>query len=335
MKLRDIAFAVPPTRYSSQEISGWSGLEQSFIENRIGVHSRAFLGPQELPSQLAAQACETLLARPGAPRRSDIGLLVVVTQSPDYKIPHSSALLQRDLGMGTGTACFDINLGCSGYVYALSIVRATMIAEGIADALIVTCDPYSRIMGRGDRDTVALFGDAATATWLSAADGAEIGKADFGTDGHKSGHLVVRKGGAAEPFDALFSENSTIAPDDAGYRLHMNGRGIFNFMMERIPNSVNRALEKNAVTKDAIDCFVFHQGSKFLLDHLARHLELPAAKVPSNVAYHGNTVSSSVPLLLAELMRGQDCLAGKRVLISGFGVGLSWATNVLRFQGKS
>jgi len=332
MKLRDIAFAVPGTRFSSQEISAWSGLEQSFIENRIGVQSRAFLGVEEAPSQLAASACEALLSRPGAPARSDIGLLVMVTQTPDYKIPHSSALLQRDLGFESGTACFDINLGCSGFVYALSIVRAMMQAEGMSDAIIVTCDTYSRIMGRADRDTVALFGDAATATWLSASAGAEIGKADFGTDGHKSEHLIVRRGGGAEPIAALFSGGAKDAEaSDAGFRLHMNGRGIFNFMMERIPRSVALALEKNGLTTDQIDYFVFHQGSKFLLDHLARHLGLPDEKVPSNVANYGNTVSSSVPLLLAELMMQEDGLAGKKVLVSGFGVGLSWATNILRF----
>ncbi len=332
MKLRDIAFAVPESRYSSQEVAQWCGLEQSFIENRIGVRSRAFLKAHELPSQLAARACETLLARDGAPSRKDVGLLVVVTQNPDYKIPHSAALLQRDLGLESATACFDINLGCSGYVYALSVVRAMMIAEGIRNALIVTCDPYSRIMGKADRETIALFGDAATATWLSADAGAEIGKADFGTDGHKSGHLIVRKGGAAEPFDALFQDEAGSGHENPGYRLHMNGRGIFNFMMERIPDSVSRALERNGLSKEGIDFFVFHQGSKFLLDQLARHLDLPATKVPTNVAYYGNTVSSSVPLLLAELMQQPGALSGKRVLVSGFGVGLSWATNVLHFQ---
>ena len=332
MKLRDIGWAVPSSRYSSEEISAWSGLEKSFIENRIGVHSRAFLGADELPSQLAARACEALLSRHGAPARGDIGLLVVVTQTPDYKIPHSSALLQRDLGLESSTACFDINLGCSGFVYALSVVKAMMLAEDIGDAIIVTCDPYSRIMGRGDRDTVALFGDAATATWMSASAGADIGRADFGTDGHKSEHLIVRSGAGAEPFASLFS-GPAAATDaaDAGFRLHMNGRGIFNFVMERIPQSVARALEKNRLRMEQIDYFVFHQGSKFLLEQLTRHLELPERKVPSNVANYGNTVSSSVPLLLAELMEEGGRLAGKKVLVSGFGVGLSWATNILSF----
>lgn len=331
MKLRDIAFAVPENRVSSADVAQWSGLEESFITDRIGVETRGFLRPDEAPSRLAAKACENLLSRPGAPARSQIGLLVLVTQNPDYKIPHSSALLQKDLGLPNATACFDINLGCSGYVYALSIVKGFMLAEGITDALLVTCDPYSRIMGRADKDTVALFGDAATASWISVGQGAEIGKLDFGTDGQKAEHLIVRRGGAVQPISSIYSCMEASAIEDADCRLHMNGRGIFNFMMERIPGSVDHALRRNDLSLSEIDYFVFHQGSRFLLDQLRQRLKVPAGKVPSNVARYGNTVSSSVPLLLAELMSQEGGLRSKKVLVSGFGVGLSWATNVLFF----
>ena len=331
MKLREIAFAVPENRVPNADVAQWSGLEESFITGRIGVESRAFLGPEESPSRLAAAACESLLSRPAAPARSQIGLLVLVTQNPDYKIPHSSALLQKELSLSDSTACFDINLGCSGYVYALSIVKGFMLAEGIADALLVTCDPYSRIMGRADRDTVGLFGDAATASWISAGQGAEIGKLDFGTDGQKAEHLIVRKGGAAQPISGIYSRMDASAIEDPDCRLHMNGRGIFNFMMERIPGSVDQVLRKNNLSATDIDYFVFHQGSRFLLDQLRQKLKLPAEKVPSNVAQHGNTVSSSVPLLLAELMSQHGGLKSKKVLVSGFGVGLSWASNILFF----
>jgi 3-oxoacyl-[acyl-carrier-protein] synthase-3 len=329
MKIRKIAFAEPQLRVSSDTVAEWTGLATDFIVNKIGVESRALLGEKETPVGLAAAACEALLNQPEAPRRCDIKLLILVTQNPDYGIPHSSALLQERIGLGHDTACFDIGLGCSGYVYALSVVKGMMLAEEIDDALLVTCDPYSRIMGRHDRDTVALFGDAATATWLSAEQGGVIGKTDFGTDGAGAENLIVRAGRAVLPISSLYRS----APEDTperDFRLKMNGRGIFNFMMARIPGSIEQALAKNNISAGDIDYFVFHQGSRFLLDQLTARVGIARERAPCNVARHGNTVSSSVPLLLSELdMAGK--LKGRKVLVSGFGVGLSWATSVIQF----
>lgn len=329
MKLRAIGTAIPRRRVGSDTIAQWSGLSEKTIREKIGIDSRAYLSPGEAPVQLATAACENLLRANPALDRSRIKAVIVVTQNPDYKLPHSSALLQHALGLASDTACFDINLGCSGYVYGLTAAKGFMLAEDIHDALLVTCDPYSRIMGKSDRDTVALFGDAATATWLSADRGAEIGKLDFGTDGAGAENLIVRAGGSAHPLSAI---DYTLQPDGEpeGLRLRMNGRGIFNFMIERVPGSIDNALRRNALTKDEVDYFVFHQASRFLLEQLASRLGLPADKVPSNLANLGNTVSSSIPLLLAELLAAGK-LSGKTVLVSGFGVGLSWATNVIRF----
>lgn len=328
MKIRAIAFAEPEREISSATVAEWTELKQDFIEEKVGIKSRRFLDADERPLDLALAACKKLFAQNNGLRLEQIKLLAVVTQNPDHRIPHNAALLQQALGLGVDTAAFDIGLGCSGYVYALSIVRSMMLAEGISDALIVTCDPYSRIMGTGDRDTVALFGDAATATWLSSKSGATIGKVDFGTDGGGAENLIVRAGGAARPVSSLYPSGEPAAERD--YRLHMNGRGIFNFMMERVPQSVERALAKNDLTLDAPDLFVFHQGSRFLLDQLVGRMKLDPAKVPSNIGYHGNTVSSSIPLLLSEL-QADGRLAGKTVVVSGFGVGLSWATTVLQY----
>ncbi len=329
MKLRRIAYAVPDERFSSEEVASWADLDATFVREKVGIESRAFLSEDETPLQLAVEACERLFESAPELDKGQIKLVVLVTQNPDYKLPHTSALLQHALELPSDVACFDVNLGCSGYVYALSVAKGFMATEGVNDALVVTCDPYSRIMGRADRDTIALFGDAASASWLSAEAGGEIGKLDFGTDGAGAENLIVRAGGAAQPMSSVHKE---ALPDIAArdYRLAMNGRGIFNFMMQRIPASVERCLEKNDLSTDAIDSFVFHQGSKFLLDNLRKKLGLDASKIPSNVRNLGNTVSSSVPILLADL-DAQLELQGQRVLVSGFGVGLSWATNVIHF----
>jgi 3-oxoacyl-[acyl-carrier-protein] synthase III len=329
LKIRQIAFASPDNRVDSDIVAEWSGLKTDFVVNKIGVESRGFLMEDERPIDLAISACEKLLAGKDAPKRDAIGLVVLVTQNPDYRIPHSSALLQHALRLPASTAAFDIGLGCSGYVYALSAAKGMMQAEDIENALLVTCDPYSRIMDRTDRDTIALFGDAATATWLSREKGGVIGRTDFGTDGAGAENLIVRVGGAAKPLTGLYHQQGGAAPD-RDLRLSMNGRGIFNFMMERIPSSVERTLSLNKVKPEDVDLFVFHQGSRFLLDQLAGRIGIPSEKVPVNIARHGNTVSSSIPLLLSELGQAGK-LGGKKVLVSGFGVGLSWATSIIQF----
>jgi 3-oxoacyl-[acyl-carrier-protein] synthase-3 len=327
MRLKAINFALPGQVVDSKTVAEWSGLQEKFIADKIGIRSRAFL-KDERPLELAKAACGRLAAESGLDLRR-VKLLVYVTQNPDYKIPHSSALLQAELGLGDDVAAFDVSLGCSGFVYALSVAKAFMVAEDISDALLVTCDPYSRIMDRADRDTISLFGDAAAAAWLSGEGGAEIGRLDFGTDGAGAEHLIVRAGGAARPFSSLYHEAPAEEPK-RDYRLAMNGRGIFNFMMTRVPTSMQRALQKNGLKVEDIDLFAFHQGSRFLLEQMRDKLKLPPEKVIINLERYGNTVSSSIPIILAEQMKAGE-LAGKKVLISGFGVGLSWATNVLSY----
>src|SRR5207245_1827145 len=302
-----------------------------FVTEKIGIESRRFLAPDEPPVSLALEACRRLFAECRDLDAGNVGLLVMVTQNPDYKIPHSSALLQDALGLGKNVTCFDLNLGCSGYVYALSVVKSLMVVESISDALLVTCDPYSRIMSKKDRDTVALFGDAATASWVSMEVGAELGKPDFGTDGAGAENLIVRLGGSANPMMSVDREKGPSEVDE-GYRLSMNGRGILEFMMQQVPLSVSRCLKKNGLSVSDVDYFVFHQASQFLLHQLRKKIGLDSAKVPCNIKEVGNTVSSSIPLLLAQ-MQAKGELVGKRVLVSGFGVGLSWATNVIQFEG--
>lgn len=329
MKVRDIAVAIPAHRVSSDTLAAWVQMDRAFITDKIGVESRAFLREEENLLDLAMVACQQLWERNPALSSRQVELLMVVTQNPDFKLPHSSALLQKALALDNNTACFDVNLGCSGYVYALSIAKGFMAAEGIADGIVVTCDPYSKIMGPTDRDTLPLFGDAATATWLSRETGGELGRLDYGTDGGGANHLIVKAGGSAYPVSNLWKDAGLQYPL-ADFRLHMNGRAIFNFMMERVPVSVKNCLVKNDLQISDIDYFVFHQASKFLLEQLGKRMNLPPAKVPCNLREVGNTVSSSIPLLLSQMM-DQRLLHQKNVLISGFGVGLSWATNIIRF----
>lgn len=315
MYIRAISSALPSVCVDAHTIHRWCGSDVAFQHKKLGIYERCLLGETETGLTLAYEACTRLFAENAALVPANVQLLAFVTQNPEYGIPHNAALLQDMLGLSATTACFDIGLGCSGYVYGLATLKALMLSERFENAILVTCDPYSKIVDRQDKDTASIFGDAATATWLSAAKGAVVGYTDFGTDGSGGKHLCITHGQHDKSF---------------GRKLHMNGRAIFNFMMQRIEPSLQSCCEKNTVSFDEIDFFVFHQASAFLLQVLGEKLFLPKEKVPLGLSHVGNTVSSSIPLVLRNMMR-QKTVLGKKVCICGFGVGLSWATGLLTF----
>ena len=327
MRLRDTTYALPNWRVATDEVAAWTQSKPGFIADKIGIKERRYLGPGQTVSDLCAQATDSLFARNPQLRKEDVDLLVLVTQNPDHRLPHTSALLQGRLELPNRCACFDLSLGCSGWVYALTVLKGLMSLEGFKQALLLTCDPYSRIMARGDRSTVSVFGDAATASWFSADQGARIGRADYGTDGARGESLIVKAGGSAAPAWSLLNAERVDYPDE-DLRLFMDGRAIVEFMLTRVPGSVENCLKKNELDSDRIDFFVFHQASGYMVKQLIRAMKLPPEKVPIRVEQVGNTVSSSIPLALADMADG-GLITGKTLLVCGFGVGLSWATNVL------
>lgn len=329
MKLGKISFAIPDMRISAEEIADWTDSDSAFIKNKIGIAHRHFMNSEETVTSLAGKACRTLFDATEGLTPDKVGLLVLVTQNPDFRLPHTSALLQAALNLDKTCACFDVGLGCSGYVYGLTIAMGFMTAQGIKNALLVTCDPYSKVMRKDDKNTVALFGDAATVSWLNDSTGARSGIGDFGTDGDGAESLIIRAGGSKHPIGGLWREEPVCPPVDEA-ALYMHGQSIYNFMMRRVPLTVSACLEKNNLDLEDIDYFVFHQASRFMVESLRARLRLPADKVPINVSEYGNTVSSSIPLILSDMME-KNLLQGKKVLICGFGVGLSWATNILFF----
>ena len=327
MRVRAVRSAVPETVWDAEAVAALTGADPAFIRGKVGAARRHILAEGETGTDLSARACRLLVECDGL-RLADVELLVCVTQTPDYRIPHNSALLQQALGIPTACAAFDLSLGCSGYVYGLTVCKGFMEAQGLRTALLVTCDPYSRIMLAADRATTAVFGDGAAATWLSADAGAVIGHGDFGTDGSGGDALRVEAGGAVHPHLSVHDAS----PRSYGaerLRLHMAGRAVFTFVLEQVPGSIRRCLERNGLAPSEIDVFALHQGSLYMLQALAKRCGIPADRLPVNIGRFGNTVSSSVPMLLAELADQGRLAPGTRVLVSGFGVGLSWGTNVL------
>ncbi len=294
---------IPVRRLSNTARKEKFGIDERFLEDKIGVTQVARMAPDEEASGMCAKAFGALRATTGLEPAS-IEAVVVVTQNPDANIPHVSAKVHGLLGLDQRCACFDVSLGCSGFVHALSIALAFMGANGLKRGLLFTADPYSKVIDEDDKNTSLIFGDGAAVALLSDRPVLVPGKFSFGTMGADWAELCVRNG-----------------------KLHMNGRAIFNFAARVVTDDVKSVLKLNNVGLESVDRFLFHQGSKYIVDTLAKRLSLPPGKVPFGIREYGNTVSSSIPILLQEELR--DPRPERLILISGFGVGLSWASTVL------
>ena len=297
------------------------GFDRAFLDEKIGVRERHIAAEDEAVSDMAVKAAEALFARVDMAREA-VDLVVLCTQNPDYRLPATANIVQNRLGLADTTAAFDINQGCSGYVYGLAVVQSMMLAHGFSAALLLTADGYTKVMNPGDRATAPLFGDGAAATLLTAGAPGRIGRFTFGSDGAGADDLIVRGGGSRHPD----------MPAAGPGALYMNGRAILKFMIRRVPADVDRCLALNELERGDIDAFVFHQASGHMIASLTREMALAPDKVPVEIADCANTVSSTVPIVL-ERLGGAPALAGKTLLLCGFGVGLSWCSTVVRFGG--
>jgi len=315
-----IASYLPDCVVGNDEIAARFGFEREFLDGKIGIRQRHIARPDESVADMAVAAAERLFSQ-GHAERSEIGLLVLCTQNPDYRLPATADIVQDRLKLPTSVAAFDFNQGCSGYVYGLSIAKAMMAAHGIGCGLLITSEAYSKVMDAADRSTVPVFGDGASATLLRAAGPGRLGRFSFGSDGSGANELIVRAGGSRNPTTACHGPGA----------LYMNGRSIFNFMMKRVPADVDACLAANGMSRAEIDLFVFHQASRYMLESLGREMRLEKERVPVMMAEFANTVSSTIPMTL-EALGGMLALNGKKLLLSGFGVGLSWASTILRIE---
>jgi len=276
--------------------------DEDFIRDKIGMFQLTRKADTQQTSDMAVQAVLNL-QREHRVDLSKVECLVLVTQNPDgHGLPHTSAVVHHLLNLPTSCAVFDISLGCSGYVQALSVAKAFMQAQNMRHGLLVTADPYSKIINPADRDTAMLFGDGASATWLSDEAGWQIGVADFGIQSPQHDALQTRNDG----------------------HLYMNGRAVFTFAATQVPASVKRVLHKAQLEMSDIDQVFLHQGSRYIVDTLAKRINAEG-KTPFAATAYGNTVSSSVPMMLAQHLKPE----WRKVLLCGFGVGLSWATCIL------
>jgi 3-oxoacyl-[acyl-carrier-protein] synthase III len=328
-----IEYFLPEKVLTSEQIAAASGLDRNIMESKLGIRSLHIASETECASDLAFAASEKLLAETGFPR-SDIDGIVLCTQNPDYKLPTTACLLQNRLGLKKSCLAFDINQGCSGYPYGLAVGASLMNAGVSRNLLLVMAETYSKVVSYKDKTVCGLFGDAAAATLLRrTTNGYGILSLHFGTDGSGYDRLIVKAGGARHPST---DETRAVTQDAGGNfrsleNIQMYGRDIFEFMMREVPGSVYAALEKAGVGKQDVKLFVFHQANKYMLEFLFRKMGLPAEKTIVCMEEVGNTVSASIPIALKCALQQKRVDSGDILVLCGFGVGLSWATAVLRW----
>lgn len=300
------------------------------VTDKVGVCERHIASDHETSCDLAEQAARKLFAEYNV-NPQEIDFLLLCTQSPDYFLPSSACILQYKLGIPTTAGAFDYNLGCSGCIYGLAVAKG-LIASGIAkNILLLTAETYNKYIHPTDKGNRSIFGDGAAACLISTDGFAQIGEFSLGTNGEGADNLIVKTGGARQKEKTGIEKTDVeghICRDDY---LYMNGGAIFNFTLDIVPTMIKDILIKNKLENKDIDYYVFHQANKFMLSTIRKICIIPKDKFYINLKNTGNTVSSTILIGLKDNLDNNVIHSNMKVMISGFGVGLSWGGTILYF----
>jgi len=290
------------------------------IYEKTGIRTRHIAGAEECVSDMGVQAAERLFAEHDVDRDS-VDFLLFCTQTPDYPLPTTACLVQERLGLPTSIGALDYNLGCSGYIYGLSLADG-LIRSGAAERiLLITSEAYSKYIHPTDRSLRTIFGDGATATLVEAADQPSLGHFVFGTDGSGADTLMVADGGGCPAERAMKPRKRKRWPS----RLYMDGPELLQFALGAIPKAVNGVLEKAGIGREEVDYYLLHQATSYLLENVRTRMSLEREELPVELADYGNTVSCTLPILIESMRDGDRLKPGRQSVLVGFGVGLSWA----------
>jgi 3-oxoacyl-[acyl-carrier-protein] synthase-3 len=299
------------------------------VAAKVGINSRHIAAPDETAGDMAVKAAEALFAEYEVDRNT-IDFILLCTQSPDYPLPTTACLVQNQLKIPTGCGALDFNLGCSGYVYGLSLAKG-LIVSGIAkNVLFLTSEVYTKQLHPQDKGNRTIFGDAATATLIATDGFAEIGNFCLGTDGAGAENLILRSGGRKNPLplpETVAEDGSPVYPN----HIQMNGAEVFNFTLTMVPPLVEGTLKNNALENEQINLFVFHQANKFMLNTLRKLCQIDPERFYYCLEDVGNTVSNTIPIALKRAQEDASIKQSFKVLLAGFGVGYSWGGCVLQY----
>lgn len=300
------------------------------VAAKVGVNSRHLAAADETAGDMAEKAARILFTEYNINPKT-IDFVMLCTQSPDYFLPSTACILQDKLGIPTTAGAFDYNLGCSGCMYGMAIAKG-LISAGIAkNVLLLTAETYNKYLHPSDKSNRSIFGDGAAACLISGEGFAEIGEFSLGTDGSGYKHLIVGTGASRQKVTTGIESTD----DDGHVRrddyLYMDGSAIFNFTLDVVPAMIKEILAKNGIQQEDVDYYVFHQANKFMLNTIRKVCALPKDKFYVDLEETGNTVSSTVLIGLKKCLNKGVIQKDMKVMISGFGVGLSWGGVILYF----
>ena len=333
--LAAVEFHLPKAVVGNEEIAllspNWNPQK---ILDKTGIAERHIADDNECSSDLAFHAAEKLFAS-GSCHREEIDFVLFCTQTPDYLLPTTACLLQDRLNLQTGIGALDFNLGCSGYIYGLGMAQGLIETGQAKNVLFLTGDTYTKFLRHDDIGVRSLFGDAGTATLIRGVEGDRplIGPYCYGTDGQGAQNLMLKRHSLrhAGHRDKPLSEEQKISGNTEEY-LFMNGPEIFSFAIDAVPKAVNELLNRSRLKQDDIDLFVFHQANEFMLSRLQVKLKIPSERFVIAMKGYGNTVSSTIPIALNEVIADGRLKPGMKMMLVGFGVGYSWGATLVRYS---
>ncbi len=332
-KIRGIVSSIPQIEKRIDDEKDLYGGNIKLIEKikkMVGLNVRYEADKYTTTSDLCENAANELLKGTGFDR-SDIDCLIFITQTPDYFLPATASVLHKKLCLNKDCAAFDITLGCSGYVYGLWMAYSLIEAGGCNNVLLLAGETTSKIVHPKDKTTVPLFGDAGTATLIQRTEQPSPSSFVLYSDGTGYEAIMIPAGAFRMPKSPETARE--VLDDDGNPRtlenLHLNGPDIFSFAINEVPRSVDEILNFSGVPKENIDAFIFHQANNYITDNIVKKASLPPEKVPLIIGKYGNQSRASIPTAICDLILGGGGKRSLTALLSGFGVGLSWANCII------
>ncbi len=315
VEIKGIACAVPEHVVNTEEYNSIFGEEsvRKFI-NMTGVKKRRVSIDQQCASDLCYVAARKIMDRLNW-EPSSINALILITQTPDYAVPATACVLQYRLGLSDDCIAFDINLGCSGYVYGLWLAASMISTQNIKRVLLLVGDTSNFGINPCDSATAMIFGDGGSATALERSEGKEM-KYFLKTKGSGYKCIMVPAGHARS--------RGKVSTDTSDYDLSMNGADVFNFTINDVQKALSNFMTENSIGENNVDMYVFHQANLFIIKHLIRKLGIPSEKVPISIDRYGNTSGESIPLTLVDALGTKQSDDTLKLVMCGFGVGLSY-----------
>jgi len=332
-RIDSVSYYLPEKVLTNEELASlYPGWTSDKIFTKTGINQRHISENKETAGDLGEKAARKLFKEHSIDP-SSIDFIILGTQSPDYALPTTACTLQNRLGLPNSAGALDFNLGCSAFIYGMVLAKGLISCGAAKNILLITAETYSKYIHPMDKSVRTIFGDGAAATLIQTSEKNDIEQFILGTDGSGYDKLIVKTGGMRQ---AKSDETAKEFCDDSGNirtldSLFMDGTEIFSFTINIVPPLVKDTLIKNNLELEDVDLFIFHQANQFMLEFLRKRCEISKDKFYMNFSDCGNTVSSSIPIALARANQDGTLKKGMKVMLVGFGVGLSWGACVINW----